>query len=415
MKKQVKTTILLVMVALLCSPGCDSHSNKTEAQKKTPGFVFVESSEGLPVSGQWRQDIAIYDVNGDGRLDILAPPPRKAAEGQRHPFLWQGNGEGGWAEAPLSVPPDIPYDYGGIAVSDVDGDGRADIALAIHGKGVRVLRGTGGGEYADDSGGLPSATEFMSRAVVSADMNNDGTSDLVALSEGMGRPRRGVRILYRSDPAWETMPVGSEEERKGLYGDHLAVGDVNGDGRMDVAAGSLNTANSRIVWINDGKGGFTPFNKGLPEEKHYLAVELADLDGDGRDDLIASITGIGRGARRGLRAFLSTPEGFRDMSEGLRSDDIFTAVRACDLNDDGRMEIVGATGKGGLKIFSQKEDRWYEATVSGLPEKGWVKIYNVHCADLNQDGAKDIAVNYGKEQGNSGGIGVFLNRTSPDQ
>ena len=414
--------LLTAVMGLMMFLGCESETRQPTESTEAPEdrgeakliLAFAEASSGLPVSGQWRQDIAIYDVNGDGCPDILAPPPRKAAEGQKHPFLWQGNGEGEWTEIPLNVPPDIPYDYGGIAVSDVDRDGRADIVLAIHDKGVRILRGTGGRRYVDDSRGLPSATEFMTRAVVLADMNNDGSPELVGLSEGIGS-RNGVRIFNRADHTWTNTPVGSEKEREGLFGDNLATGDVNGDGHMDIAVGSHNIANSRIVWMNDGKGVFAPFNTGLPEEKHYLAVELTDLDEDGRSDLIASITGIGRGAQRGLSAFLSTPDGFRDISEGLHTDDIFTAVRACDLNNDGRVEIVGATGKGGLMIFSQKENRWSEVAVSGLPKKGLVKIYNIHCVDLNNDGAKDIVVNYGREQGNAGGIRVFLNKVSMEE
>jgi hypothetical protein len=110
-----------------------------------------------------------------------------------------------------------------------------------------------------------------------------------------------------------------------------------------------------------------------------------------------------------LRVFLSRPDGFEEMSEGLSANELFTAVGVCDLDADGSVELIGATGKGGLKIFSQKGSGWREASASGLPEEGLSRIYNVYCIDLNGDGYKDIAVNYALGQNNSGGIRVFLN------
>jgi hypothetical protein len=110
-----------------------------------------------------------------------------------------------------------------------------------------------------------------------------------------------------------------------------------------------------------------------------------------------------------LRVFLSRPDGFEEMSEGLSANELFTAVVVCDLDADGSVELIGATGKGGLKIFSRQGSGWREASVAGLPEEGLSRIYNVYCIDLNGDGYKDIAVNYARQKENSGGIRVFLN------
>jgi hypothetical protein len=405
-KMQVRTVMFLLMAGLLFFLGCDSPKDATHSDKETSQIYFVESSKGLPVVGQWRQDISIADVDGDGFADIVGPPPRKGDEGQKRPFIWSNKGGAEWTEAIIRVPQDVPYKYGGIAVSDFDGDGIADIALAIHAGGIRVLKGKGKLEYEDLSDGLPSSEDFMSRAVISVDMNNDGVFEIAALSEGLGS---GVWIFSRSNNAWAITPVGIREERKGLFGDHLAAGDVNGDGKIDIVAASLDDSTNRIVWINDGKGGFSPFNRGLPEGLHYIAVDLADLNGDRRDDLLVSIAGVGKGVMKGLRAFLSTPDGFTDISQGLPVDVIFTCLRACDLDKDGRAEIIGGTGRGGVRIFSQEGNGWREAAATGLPEKGLEQIYNAHCADLNNDGFKDIVINHAKEQGNSGGIRVFLN------
>lgn len=405
------------MTIFAVGSGCDSSTKKTDTKTETKQLVFVESSKGLPLTGQWRQNVAFYDINGDGHMDILAPPPRKDREGPGKPVVWYGNGKGEWTRSYLDVPQDFPNSYGGIAVSDLDGDGIADIAFALHGAGIKVLKGKGHPKYVDFSDGLPSQKEFTSRALALSDLDNDGVDDIVALSEGFSGAEGGIWAFSRSNGTWKANPIGGKELRYGLRGDQVVTGDVNGDGNRDLAVMTSNHLKDLIVWIGDGKGGFTPFNTGLPRGKHYPSVDLVDLDKDGRSDLVASITGFGRKGMAAIKTFFSHPDGFKDASDGLPTDEVFYSVKGCDLNGDGSVEIVGGSGQGGIKIFSRKGDRWQETSVSGLPEKGLRKIYNVYCVDLNKDGFKDIAVNYALDRDNSGGIRVFFyvpDKTEPN-
>ena len=405
----IKKLNFLLIIILITSIGCASIELKEEERA---GFNFVDSSNGLPLSGQWRHGIDFYDINEDGYIDILAPPPRQASKGYEKPLVWYGNGGKEWRESQLDIPSEIGYDYGGITVSDFDGDRIPDIALAMHGKGLKLFKGKGQGRYIDFSDGLPFEKEFKSRALVCADFNNDGISDIAAVSEAkFGKdfpPPSGVWVCCRPDNTWRCSPIGDEKDVLGLYADQLIVGDINGDGNKDIAVASLVHVRSLIVWLGDGKGGFKPFNEGLPQEKYYLSVALADVDADGWDDLVASITWTGD-SPKGLRVFLSRPDAFEEMSEGLPTNELFTSVAVCDLDADGSVELIGATGRGGLMIFSRQGSGWREASASGLPEEGLTRIYNVYCIDLNGDGYKDIALNYALQKENSGGIRVFLN------
>ncbi len=407
-----------VLISFCVLLGCEDKkvvSHTSEIKEVKNDLVFIGSSGGLPTTGQWRQGIDFFDMNQDGQLDILAPPPRTTPQpnGTSIPFIWYGNGKGEWFQADIEVPADkIKYTYGGISGRDFDGDGIPDMALAMHGIGVRVLKGKGHGKYEDFSKGLYDRN-FKSRALLADDFDRDGRLDIAAMSEfkfsdDFATPY-GVAMISLAPDGWKFRYIADEEAVNGLAADQLTVGDVNGDGNPDIAVASLNSKMDLVIWINDGKGEFREFNDGLPKEKIYLSVALSDLNRDGKDDLVASISGFGKKGFVGLKAFLAGPEGFEDFSEGLPTSEIFEAINACDLDNDRNIEIIGGTQKGGIKIYSLKGQKWAEIKVDGLPKEGLERISGIYCVDVNGDSYSDIAVNYAKSGTKEGGVQVFLN------
>ena len=125
--------------------GCQNASETSGSKPDKAHFNFVESSTGLPDTGRWRHGIAFSDMNLDGHLDVLAPPPRYASVEEARPYVWLGNGKGGWSSEPLHVPSTLAYAYGGIAGADYNGDGIPDLALAMHVKALSCLKGLGNG------------------------------------------------------------------------------------------------------------------------------------------------------------------------------------------------------------------------------------------------------------------------------
>ena len=420
-EKSVRIGFVLMVLSLMMGlMGCEEGKGVSETRTPAHDLTFVSSSTGLPTEGQCRQTIGFYDMNQDGHLDILATPPRANAvrKGETAlPRIWYGNGKGEWSLADIKVPRSgIKYDYGGICGGDFDGDGIPDMALAMHRIGVRVLKGKGNGEYSDFSKPLQEK-DFMSRALVNGDFDGDGSLDIVAVAEAkfgneFSKPR-GPAIIDLNSGMWRFRYVAEEKASK-LYADEISSGDINGDGKLDFAVGCLLSWKTQVVWLNEGEGRFSEFNEGLTKDVLYNWVALSDVNGDGKDDLVACVAGFGRDGFAGIKVFISGEDGFQDSSKGLPQKEPIWALATGDLNKDGTVEIIGATVKGGIKIYGLKEGEWRQLEVAGLPVDSLYQPFGVYCVDVNGDGYGDIGINYSNYKTDLGGIKIFLNVPKSD-
>jgi len=130
--------------------------------------------------GQWCSSVAVADVNGDGKPDLVVTNAVGKTGGAVGVLL--GNGDG-------SFRPAVMYGSGeradSVLVADVNGDGKPDLVVALDTTRVEVLLGNGDGTF--QPGVAYNASGARSIAV--ADLNHDGKLDLVVAGSGGGHPQ----------------------------------------------------------------------------------------------------------------------------------------------------------------------------------------------------------------------------------
>ncbi|MBK6406014.1 MAG: VCBS repeat-containing protein [Holophagales bacterium] len=148
---------------------------------------FEEKSAGLPTSGFWRSTMKVADLDGDGSPEIVTGPPRLAG-GTFRVFRFDG---AAWQPVTVQVDPaeeGVRFGYGGVAVADMDADGKPDVLGIGHGSGPVVAYNLGGWKFRLEARGMP--RQMTGRSLGAGDVDGDGRLDVVAVSDDPESLRR---------------------------------------------------------------------------------------------------------------------------------------------------------------------------------------------------------------------------------
>jgi VCBS repeat protein/PASTA domain-containing protein/FG-GAP repeat protein len=200
-------------------------------------------------------------------------------------------------------------------------------------------------------------------SVAMGDLNGDGRVDLaVANSTGVSVFMNAGKGRFRAKRDYAAGRAGSGS---------IAIGDVNGDGKPDLV-----TANgaSVSVLINRGDGSFLP-KPDYPAGPTAISVAIGDLNGDGKPDLVTA------NDMAGISVLLNTGDGSfapeRDYATGLSA----LSVAIADLNGDHKPDV----GTPSVVLFNAGDGSFATKRATGIDG------LSVALGDLNGDGRLDLA------------------------
>ncbi len=396
------------------------------APRSSKSLSFRPAGEGLPLKGQWRQNIAVADIDGDGNLDIVTSPSRLSGYPLFRIFL--GNGSGNFREQKVTVvdkddrPVKLSLTYGGVAVADFDGDHRPDIAVASHGQTIRVFLNRGDGKFQLEDEGLPKG--LSSQAIAVLDVNGDGRLDL-AVSQDMinnevrkklGKDLGQIHILLNNPSGgWKPSPDAIEGA---CFSFNIFPIDLLGNGQRDLLTGCRSFGGWGLTWKNDGKGKFSNELFEIIEQFAFHFAVAPGSFGTEHRTAFADLYGKAAGGLRagGMNVYYKDPQGWHKVAVWRQKgfSGRLTSVAMGDLDGDGLDDLVFPDRTAGrVRIFFQTPaGRFEESPESGEPILNSA-VADTRLADVDNDGRLDIVLaktTFSELPKDQGGFEVLLNR-----
>jgi Bacterial Ig-like domain (group 3)/FG-GAP-like repeat len=342
----------VVAISCVVEPGCGAHSQVGVLLGN--GDATLQTAVTYETGGFLAQSAALADLNGDGRLDIVVANCGTEFNcfGNASVGVLLGNGDG-------TFRPVVTYDVGrrrayALAVADVNRDGRPDVAVATGGcpspncynpAAVVVLLGNGDGSFQPPVSYDTGAASYSSAAtaVAAADLDGDDKIDLVVTNCNPGRSycdgNASVAILPGNGDG--TFRTAITYFSGGTGASTVAVVDLNGDAMPDLLIGNSGTGTVGVL-LGKGNLSFAPaatYN-GIGQFSIYgaFSVTVADVNGDGKFDLVVGTDGVGVLLGNGDGTF----GGITNYDPGSGGE----LATVADMNSDGRPDLIALRHEG---------------------------------------------------------------------
>jgi hypothetical protein len=303
--------------------------NKVAWYKNGGNSPVTWTSYSISTSALGAHSVHVADLDSDGWLDVLS-----ASHGD-DTIRWYKNSGGTtlvWTEYSIASNANRGNS---VFAADLDGDGRLD-ALSASGDDNKIAwYRNGGGDPVSWAPYVISSTAYRAWSVYAADIDGDGRVDVLSASGSDDKI-----AWYRNDGG---MPVTWTPNTIIATADLAAsvfAADVDGDGRLDVLSASYN--DDKIAWYKNGGGSpvvWTPYviTTAADGARSVFAV---DMDGDGLLDVL-SASGLDNKVawykNVGGSPVVWTPHIISSTAVGAR------AVSAADLDGDGRLDVLSAS------------------------------------------------------------------------
>jgi hypothetical protein len=332
------------------------------------------------------RSIAVGDIDNDGDLDIVVGTPYQAYK------IYTNDGTGSFTYS-HSVSSGNGW-ISSVELGDIDNDGDLDFIGVGHFASSRIFKNDGTGVFTYfgrlDSTSLPMAEIRL------ADIDSDG--DLDAVVANGSKPNK----VYTNDGTgvFSLFPEFRYDYDRGMS---LDVGDIDGDGDLDVVVGNEDRSANK-VFKNDGTGVFTyaGYIKAY-SNRNTSSIQLGDLDGDGDLDVVTGNWGASN------YVFLNNGTGSFSYSNSDINSSATADLRLGDVDHDGDLDVVtGNFDSANVVFLNNGNGRFSNA---GAIDSNADKTYSIQLADFDNDGFLDVisgneyavntvTFNNGREYGN---------------
>jgi hypothetical protein len=303
------------------------------------GGRFGPAQEAAPYDGVF--SAVAGDFNSDGFPDLVRVHSESGGSGQTFTILL-GDRTGSFQEAPGGVTIPVTSIYG-LVVGDFDGDGRLDVAILSRDAAdpfkpfvIQIFPGDGEGGLGTPRLIPLEGLSGNANYIATADLNRDGRSDFIVITDG-------ISMHYNGGPIYSLLNLGG-----GLFGPPIhatgavmtaLLADFNGDGIPDIVSQFSYFGDSVSVFLGDGTGGFSQTFSGSVGFFGSPSVPAAgDLDGDGHLDFVAC-----GGMPDVCVAFPGHGDGTFTRAESAPTGLLLLA----DLDNDGKADVISGF-QGGL-------------------------------------------------------------------
>jgi hypothetical protein len=396
------------------------------------GNGTFQAAQSYASGGNQAVSLVMGDFNADQKTDLVVAnqcqSSRSCSIGNVGVLL--GNGDG-------TFQPAKSYISGGnktaaVGVSDLNGDGRADLVLANQCQAsgscsdgsVSVLLGKGDGTFQPPQN-FPSDGVFAF-SVGAGDWNGDGKTDLAIINQCQTNSSCVGIVTVLLGNGDGTFRVPPSYGSGGYNADSVATGDLNSDGKVDLVIASFcqsvgcNGGNNGLVelLLGNGDGTFAPGRQYATGGFGTSSVAIADLNGDGKTDVVAANQCGSSDCTTGgsVSVLLGKGNGKLHMAHTYPTGaNMAMSLVIADVNNDGKPDIVVANQcqddscqNGAVSVLLGNGDGTFKT--AQIYASGGFNTNSVVAGDFNGDGNVDLAVvsQFEDSTCQNGGLSVLL-------
>jgi Bacterial Ig-like domain (group 3)/FG-GAP-like repeat/Chitobiase/beta-hexosaminidase C-terminal domain len=331
------------------------------------------------------------DFNGDGIPDLALLWNASMYGGPYSVTLYFGTGKGTFTTGPTSATTGVQT-FASMIAGDFNGDGKTDLALmsptsGYEGINVTVMLNNGDGTFAAPQttqaySSAPVGGDVVGGSMVTADFNGDGKMDL-AMVGGLVASGEVTILMGNGDGTFTSL--GTNYGSASSF-NAIAAGDFNGDGIPDLVVADYFAPSGSLVLMGKGDGTFAALPTPIAIDTFAHSIAVGDFNGDGKLDLAFGYDG-------GVGVYLGSGDGTFAQATGSPFTGSGISLVAGDFNHDGKLDLAGIDTYGDeIDVQLGAGDGTFKEIVTTPSVNTQFSGNEIVAADFNSDGVPDLAL-----------------------